>query len=173
MESNQNQPNKEMSLMEENIRTKGENAYYYAHKRIVDNRDNEQEKGIVIEGPGIITGGDPVKLASCDKKVEPIKENKKFTKYLFIDNDEYATVKIDLPDEIKEKVNLDCILWDLTEKSLSLKVNPIDNETYYLVVKKLFKKIVVEESNFKIVKGKIILNLKKKEVDEEWDKLTE
>ena len=44
-------------------------------------------------------------------------------------------------------------------------------DPYYLVVKKLFKKIVPEESKYKLNKGKIIINLKKKEEDEEWDKL--
>jgi hypothetical protein len=164
---------KQMSLMEENIKTKGENAYYYAHKRIVDERDNGSiEQGKVITGPGIITGGDPVKLGNSNKPIEIIKENKKFTKYIFIDDDENATVKIDLPEEIKDKVTLDTISWNLTDKSLDLKVSPIDSDPYYLSVKKLFKKIIPEECSFKIVKAKLVLNLKKKEKDDEWDKLT-
>ena len=39
-------------------------------------------------------------------------------------------------------------------------------------LKKLFKKIIPEESNYKIVKGKLILTLKKKSNEDEWDKLT-
>ena len=49
----------------------------------------------------------------------------------------------------------------MTDKSLDLKVSPIDSDPYYLSVKKLFKKIIPEECSFKIVKAKLVLNLKK------------
>lgn len=161
---------KKVSLLEENIKTKGENAYYYAHKRLVDNR-NSNEEGIIISGPGIITGGDPVLLAKSDKPAEVIKENKKFTQYHFSDDQEYATVKILLPDEIKEKVVLENVTCNFTEKTLDLIVYPADSDPYYFSVKKLHKKIVPEESKYKIVKGKLVLSLKKNDTEKEWEKL--
>ena len=163
---------KKVSLLEENIKTKGENAYYYAHKRIVDERNKtDKEEGITLTGPGIITGGDPVLLGTSNKPTEVIKENKKFTKYLFIDDDGFATIKIDLPEEIKDKLTSDDIKCSFTEKTLDLIASANGCDPYYLVVKKLFKKIVAEESKFKLNKGKIIINLKKKDADDEWDKL--
>lgn len=163
---------KKISLMEENIKTKGENAYYYAHKRIVDERNNtDKTEGITLTGPGIITGGDPVLLGASNKPVEVIKENKKFTKYLFIDDDDKATIKIEIPDELKDKSTLEDIKCTFTEKTIDLILSVKGYDPYYLVVKKLFKKIVPEESKYKLNKGKIIINLKKKEEDEEWDKL--
>lgn len=162
---------KKVSLLEENIMTKGENAYYYAHRRLVETRNNTDE-GQIITGPGIITGGDPVLLAKHDKPVEIIKENKKFIKYLFIDEDEVATVKIDLTDELKDKVTTENVNCTFKEKSLELTVSTPDTDTYYFTVTKLHAKIVAEESKFKINKGKLILSLKKAE-EKEWDKLTE
>lgn len=165
---------KNVSLLEENIKTKGENAYYYAHKRIVDDRNNNNvEQGKVISGPGIITGGDPVLLDVSNKPVEVIKENKKFTKYVFMDDEDYATLKIEFPEEIKTSVLIENVICEFTEKTLDIKVTPINFETYYFSVKKLHKKIVPEESKFKLSKDstKLIINLKKKEVETEWEKL--
>lgn len=162
---------KKMTLLEENIRTKGENAYYYAHKRIVDERDGNKEVGQTISGPGIITGGDPTLLHCSDKPVEVIKENKKFIKYVFIDDEGVATVKIELPEEYKEKATADWIKWTITEKSLDLVFTPIDADPYYFTVKKFFKKVIPDDCKYKISKGKIIITLKKKDSDDEWDKL--
>lgn len=160
---------KKMSLLEENIKTKGENAYYYAHKRLFD--DSENQQGIKIEGPGIITGGDPVLLGKQEKKAEVIKETKKFTKYIFYDDDSFATIKIELPEEIKTEVSNENVDVKFTEKTLDVKVTPNNSEPYFFAVKKLHKKIVPEESKFKLSKGKLIINLKKKDEDYEWDNL--
>lgn len=166
-----NSDEKKVSLLEENIMTKGENSYYYAHKRLVETRNNA-DQGQVITGPGIITGGDPVLLAVNDKPVEVIKENKKFTKYVFIDEEEVATVKIDLTDDLKDKVSAEDVNCVFKEKSLELTISAIGTDIYYFTVTKLHKKIVPEESKYKISKGKLILSLKKID-DTEWQKLTE
>jgi len=160
---------KKMSLLEENIKTKGENAYYYAHKRIFDPK--EPVDGKILEGPGIITGGDPVLLDKSLKTVEVIKENKKFTKYIFYDDDKFVRVKIELPENIKDKVTLDGIEVNYQEKSFDLRANIEDSDPYFFSIKKLFKKVIPEECITKLVKGKIVLSLKKKSEDEEWDKL--
>lgn len=170
------QDKKQMTLLEENIKTKGENAYYYAHKRIVDDRENGGNvSGKIISGPGIITGGDPVLLEVVNKPVEIIKENKKFIKYIFMDDDEMATVKIDFPDELKNLVKIEHVECKFGERSLDVKVSVDGKDPYYLCVKKLHKKIVPEECKYKLSKNldKLIINLKKKETESEWEKLTD
>jgi hypothetical protein len=160
---------KNVSALEHNIKTKGENSYYYAHGRKFENKDTEQGK--TIEGPGIITGGEPVLLAKTVQEVEVIKEPKKFTKFIFFDDGETVVMRIDLPDDIKDLVTDDCVDLKFTDKSFDLRVNVLNGEPYFYSVKKLFKKISPDESKFKLNKGKLSIVLKKKETDEEWDKL--
>jgi hypothetical protein len=160
---------KNVSALEHNIKTKGENSYYYAHGRKFENK--EQEQGKVIEGPGIITGGEPVLLAKQVKDVEVIKEPKKFTKFIFFDDGETVVMRIELPEEIKEAVTDDCVDVKFTDKSFDLRVNVPNGEPYFYSVKKTFKKISPDESKFKLFKGKLSIILKKKDSEEEWDKL--
>lgn len=176
MESIENNKKNEMSLLEENIRTKGENAYYYAHKSYVDSKNENLQKGQVVSGPGIITGGDPVLLEVKEKKEkEIIVENKKFTKYLFIDDGDKVQIKIEVPEEFINKLSLDIIVADIKERSINLTCDFGDKNVYYFVVKKLCKKVKSEESKVKLSKDnkKIIITLKKVDEDDEWEKLTD
>ena len=164
---------KNVSLLEENIKTKGENAYYYAHKRIVEDRNNQGQQGKTITGPGIITGGDPVLLDVSSKPVETIKENKKFTKYVFMDDDEQATIKIEFPEELKGSVEIENCSCVFTEKTMDIKVSTPGKDTYYFSVKKLHKKVIPDECKYKLSKdkAKLIVNLMKKDAETEWEKL--
>jgi len=163
--------NTNVSALEHNIKTKKESSYYYAHAYKFDKKEADNDAK-VISGPGIITGGDPVLLAKSVKSVEAIKETKIFTKYIFYDDDKFVVVKIDLPDEIKDVVKDDCIEINFHERALNMKVNIPDNDPYLFVVKKLNQKIIPEESSVKLVKSKIVLNIRKKDEDEEWNKLS-
>ena len=163
--------NVKMSALEANIRQKGETAYYYAHSYKFDNK-NSNEQGITITGPGIITGGDPVLLQKSKVNVEVIKENKKFTKLVFYDDDRNAVVKIEIPEEFVNLVTNECIDINFMERAIDLRVNIPNNEPYFWSNKKLFQKIVPEESTAKIVKGKVVLTLRKKNEDEEWNQLS-
>lgn len=158
-----------VSALEHNIKSKGEFSYYYAHGRKFENK--EQEQGKTIQGPGIITGGDPVLLEKSTKPVEIIKESKKFTKYAFYDDDKFVKIQIEIPAEIKEKVTDECINISFQEKSFDLKVDVPNSDPYLMSIKKLYQKIVPEESKAKIFKGKVVISLRKKNEDEEWDKL--
>jgi hypothetical protein len=157
------------SALEHNIKTKKENSYYYAHAYKFDSKTNEEGK--TLTGPGIITGGDPVLLGKAVKQIEVIKDNKKFTKLIFYDDDKFVVVKIDLLEDCKE-VTDDCLELNLQERSLDLKLNVPNSDPYFYTVKKLFQKIIPGESVAKIKNGKIIINLRKKNEDEEWSKLS-
>ncbi len=171
MEGSNVSNDKNVSALEHNIKTKKDCAYYYAHAYKFDKKEDEQNAQ-VISGPGIITGGDPVLLAKNSKPVEVKKEMKTFTKYIFYDDDKSAVVKITLPDEIKDLVTQDCIDMEFQERSINLRVNVPNQDSYFLVVKKLHKKIIPDESKVKLIKGKISINLRKKDEDDEWSKLT-
>jgi len=158
------------SALEHNIKSKGEYSYYYAHGRKFEKRDEEQGK--IIDGPGIITGGDPILLQVQKKEIEVIKETNKFTKYTLQDDDKFVKIRIELADNIKDKITDDCLIPEFEERSLNLRVNVINSDPYLFHVKKLYQKIVPLESNVKLIKGKIVITLKKKNEDEEWDKLT-
>jgi len=158
-----------VSALEHNIKSKGEFSYYYAHGRKFENR--EQEQGKIIEGPGIITGGDPVLLEKSSKTIEIIKEPKKFTKYSFYNDEKFVKIQIEIPTDIKDHISDDCINVNFQERSFDLKVDVPNSDPYLMSIKKLFQKIMPEESKAKIFKAKIIISLKKKNEDEEWDKL--
>jgi hypothetical protein len=160
-----------VSALEHNIKTKKENAYYYAHAYKFDKKETDPEAK-VISGPGIITGGDPVLLATQKKNIEILKEPKKFTKYIFYDDDKFVVVKIDLPEDVKDLITDDCLECQFSERSLDLKVTIPNGEPYIFNVKKLSQKIIPEESKVKLVKGKIVINIRKKDEDEEWSKLS-
>ena len=162
---------KNMSALEHNIKSKKENAYYYAHAYKYEGDKEKDPNAQVISGPGIITGGDPVLLQTTVKTVEVLKEPKKFTKYIFYDDDKFAVMKIDLPEDCKEVTN-ECVEIKFGERSFDLKVNVPNGEPYFYSVKKLFQKVIPEECKTKIVKGKLIVNIRKKNEDEEWTKLS-
>jgi hypothetical protein len=166
-----NTEDKTISALEHNIKTKKDNAYYYAHAYKFEKKDGEVDAK-TISGPGIITGGDPVLLAKTLKTTESYKEPKKFTKYIFYDDEKFVVVKIDLPDDCKDLITDDCVETNFQERSLDLKVVVPNSDPYLFSVKKLCQKIIPAESKFKLVKGKLVLNIKKKDEDEEWSKLS-
>ena len=87
-----------MCALEYDIKNKGENSYYYAHKSRFENKNNDPNAQ-TITGPGIITGGDPVLLHTEKKVVEVVKKPKAISKYQFYDDDKFAVVKIELPED--------------------------------------------------------------------------
>ena len=89
---NKEEKKKEMSALEYDIKNKGENSYYYAHK----NRFEEQNidpNAKTISGPGIITGGDPILLQTEKRTIEKVKEPKNISKYIFYDDDKSGNTK--------------------------------------------------------------------------------
>lgn len=166
---------KKMCALEYNIKNKGETSYYYAHKSKFESKDIDPNAK-TITGPGIITGGDPVLLQVEKKEVEVIKDPKQISKYIFYDDDKIAVVKMDIPDDAKE-VTEDCLESNFQPRSYYLKINVPNGDPYFFAVSKLFKKIEPAKSSIKIVKSKTgVKSLKimfaKKEIDEEWSKVS-
>ena len=165
-----------MCALEYDIRNKGENSYYYAHKSRFENK-NIDPNAKTITGPGIITGGTPVLLHTEQKVVENIKKPKSITTYQFYDDDKFAVVKIELPEDA-QGVTEEGINADFQKRTFNLTIKTPEGEIYIFKVTKLYLAIDPEKSNFKIVKSKsgkksIKINFAKVEIDEEWTKLSE
>ena len=165
-----------MCALEYDIKNKGENSYYYAHKSRFENK-NTDPNAKTITGPGIITGGDPVLLATEKKVVENVKKPKSISTYQFYDDDKFAVVKIELPSDA-QGVTEEGVKADFQKRAFNLTIKTPEGETYLFKVSKLYLAIDPEKSNFKIVKAKsgkksIKINFAKVEIDEEWTKLNE
>ena len=165
-----------MCALEYDIKNKGENSYYYAHKSRFENK-NTDPNAKTITGPGIITGGDPVLLATEKKVVENVKKPKSISTYQFYDDDKFAVVKIELPSDA-QGVTEEWVKADFQKRAFNLTIKTPEGETYLFKVSKLYLAIDPEKSNFKIVKAKsgkksIKINFAKVEIDEEWTKLNE
>ena len=165
-----------MCALEYDIKKKGENAYYYAHKSRFENK-NTDPNAKTITGPGIITGGDPVLLHTEHKPVEVEKKPKAISTYQFYDDDKFAVVKFELPEDA-QGVTEEGIKSDFQKRTFNLSIKTPDGETYIFKVTKLYLAIDPEKSNVKIVKSKtgkksIKINFAKVDIDEEWTKLNE
>ena len=160
------------SALEHNIKTKGENSYYYAHGKKYEPDQNNQPIGKIFEGEGLIYGGEPVLLNKKESVVQVIKPSNLITKYIIYDDESFTKIKIELPENIKDQVTIDSINAKFTECSLDLKVTVTNFDPFTLLIKKLFAGILPKESYAKLIKGKIIIGLKKIKEDEVWEKLT-
>ena len=165
---------KKMCALEHDIKNKGENSYYYAHKSRFENK-NIDPNAKTITGPGIITGGVPVLLATEQKVVENVKKPKSISTYQFYDDDKTAVVKIELPEDA-QGVTEEGINADFQKRAFNLTIKTPEGETYIFKVSKLYLAIDPEKSTVKIVKAKsgkksVKINFAKVEIDEEWTKL--
>ena len=165
-----------MCALEYDIKNKGENSYYYAHKSRFENKNNDPNAK-TITGPGIITGGDPVLLHTEKKVVEVVKKPKSISTYQFYDDDKFAVVKIELPEDA-QGVTEEGITSDFQKRSFNLTIKTPEGETYIFKVTKLYLAIDPKKSTVKILKSKsgkrsLKISFAKVEIDEEWTKLNE
>ena len=165
-----------MCALEYDIKKKGENAYYYAHKSRFENK-NVDPNAKTITGPGIITGGDPILLHTEKKVVEVVKTPKSISTYQFYDDDKFAVVKIELPEDA-QGVTEEGITSDFQKRSFNLTIKTPGGETYIFKVTKLYLAIDPKKSTVKILKSKsgkrsLKISFAKVEIDEEWTKLNE
>lgn len=163
-----------MCALEYDIKNKGENSYYYAHKSRFENK-NLDPNAKTITGPGIITGGDPVLLHTEQKVVENEKKPKPISTYQFYDDDKIAVVKIELPEDA-QGVTEEGLDSNFSKRAYNLTIKTPGGERYIFKVTKLYLAIVPEKSTIKIVKAKsgkksVKICFAKEDMDEEWTKL--
>ena len=165
-----------MCALEYDIKNKGENSYYYAHKSRFENK-NTDPNAKTITGPGIITGGVPVLLHTEQKVIEQIKKPKAISTYQFYDDDKFAVVKFELPEDA-QGITEEGLTSDFQKRAFNLTIKTPEGETYIFKVTKLYLAIDPKNSTVKIVKAKsgkksIKINFAKVDIDEEWTKLNE
>jgi hypothetical protein len=152
------------NALQESIKRRGDKSYYYAHApRNVDDPSTAK----ILEGEGIVTGGDPKLLVSDIPKPEQPKHLVNIRNYNWGDEDD--KVEISTPfDGISE--SLDVLI---TTDSVQATFNTERNETKKLLIKPLNKSVIPETSSYRITRrNKLIITLAKMDPDATWYQLT-
>lgn len=174
-ELKQEEPEKKnICALEYNIKNKGENSYYYAHKARFEPETGDPN-AIKIKGPGIITGGTPELLLTEKRKIVEEKKPKAISSYQFYDDDKTAVVKIELQKDAEDALE-EGITVDFQKRSFNMSIKTPQGNTFIFKVDKLFMDIVPEKSGYKLFtnkQGKKIIKISfyKMDIDEEWTKL--
>mmetsp|Transcript_80745 Transcript_80745/g.127547 ORF Transcript_80745/g.127547 Transcript_80745/m.127547 type:complete len:193 (+) Transcript_80745:30-608(+) len=157
--------NAEASALRENIQKKGENAYYYAHNRKFEIPPDAK----VISGPGLVTGGPPVKLdieangSPAEKRVEAIRS------FSWTDDGGKVKIYLQLPEgTLQDASQVTC---DFQDRSFHLQV-ACGNVTYMCKMDPLYGDIVPDACSYRsnMEKSKVTVTVKKKK-DQTWYEL--
>jgi hypothetical protein len=149
------------------IETYGSNSYYYAHSKSKEFVVPENAK--VVEGPGIITGGSPVKIGDGEP-VQPSTIRRKIEKYSWCDDDSKVRVYIDdphiLPHIVENDSNVSC---KFNHRSLIVEVNASNVHRFAFDIHELNEEIDPISSSFKVSPGKrITITMVKKNPETKW-----
>ncbi|KAK6588365.1 hypothetical protein RS030_6845 [Cryptosporidium xiaoi] len=178
---------KKLSALRSNIKEKGDFSYYYAHK----NNNNDLKDAKIFQGPGIVTGGQPILLHSGEDESNgestnsSSKENGiKISKYSWSDckdSIEIYIMKDDLPKMIPNKPEItiqDKPKLEVTSNSISLEiiVNNIscNSKVHKLIlnISNLSNLIDPEISRVKVSDKKITVICFKDDSETKWFSLT-
>jgi CS domain len=151
------------NALQESIKTRGDKSYYYAHApRNVD----DPSLAKVLEGEGIVTGGDPKLLVKDVPRQEPVRRVTNIKNYAWHDDDDKVVISVPF-DDTQDKIKISFGTDDL---ELIYEVSEL--ETRKLIIKSLNKNIVPDSCSYKIRKGKLNITLVKEDTDQTWYQLT-
>ncbi|OMJ80331.1 hypothetical protein SteCoe_19429 [Stentor coeruleus] len=151
------------NALQESIKRKGDKSYYYAHApRNVD----DPTLATIIEGEGIVTGGDPKLLVKDLPKMEPVKQVINIRNYHWHDDDD--KIRVSTPFEDTE----DKVTVKFEKEGFELIHEASPTETRKLIIKSLNKPINPEASSYRIRNRKVVIILMKEDVDSTWYNLT-
>jgi hypothetical protein len=157
------------SKLRQSIETFGSNSYYYAHSKSREFVVPEGAK--VVEGPGIITGGAPVKIGEGEVQ-DRTRFKRRIEKYAWADEGDKVRIYVD-------DANILPLIADSTEavscnfdfKSMSLEVTQNDFVYFALDIPEFPEEIDPSESSYRVSLGKrVTVTLRKKE-DKKWYEL--
>eukprot|EP00440_Ansanella_granifera_P059136 gb/GFBE01064100.1/.p1 GENE.gb/GFBE01064100.1/~~gb/GFBE01064100.1/.p1 ORF type:complete len:192 (+),score=42.39 gb/GFBE01064100.1/:1-576(+) len=157
------------SALRQNIEKKGENAYYYAHNRKFEVPADAK----VVSGPGLVTGGAPVKLEtaaadanSSEQKTQAIRN------FSWADDGAKVKIYLQLPEGVlRDSSQVTC---DFDSRSFHAKVaSQKSGAVHAFKAEPLTGEIVPEKSTFKAntEKARVTVTLQKKKRDEAWHEL--
>jgi len=157
---------KSSSALRENIKTKGHYSYYYAHAKKPGEELDPNAK--ILEGEGIVTGGPPKLISiqegsSADNKKVEQKQPKRITKYAWHD-DGAKGVKLYIEfgeNKIEGKIVEEMVDFILKETELKVKIVDENGDESVLHFPKLFDKVNVHSSHYKIRGSKVVVTLLK------------
>lgn len=149
-----------------NIKQKGENSYYYAHQ---PRAQMDPVDAIVLEGDGIITGGDP-RLVQVQERTTHTVNVVPIRNYSWADETSTVLVIITfLNGGALTSDQVDC-RFDTKRVSLSVRVNEL--EEHKLILRRLCHSIVPDQCKFRVKNNRVTLVLKK-ETEMKWFSLVE
>lgn len=151
------------------IETYGSNSYYYAHRK--SKEFAVPDGAIVVEGPGIITGGAPVRLeASAGSETSVFR--RKIEKYSWSDDGDNVRIYVDdpniLPCIADSEESVSC---NFQPKSLCLEIRQSCSVVFGLDINTLNDEIDPTESSFKVSLGKRVTVTLKKANAAKWSSL--
>lgn len=167
---------KELSALRSNIKEKGEFSYYYAHKK---NNSHDLGDAKIFQGPGIVTGGEPILLHKDEdsKELAPTRPRiVQIKKYSWSDCGDSIEIYISLQNladlassksalEISGKPSL-----EVTSNSVSLEVSSESN-TFVLKIANLSNPIDTQLSRVKVSAKRITVICFKECSELKWNSL--
>lgn len=165
-------PRRLSSALQENILQKGENAYYYAHSR----KFEVPENATVVSGPGLVTGGAPVRLGVEKIEVEDVR-SEIIQDFSWADDGHRAKIYVQLPPRAmcsSPKANCEfskravSLTVDCSDTSMVSDAKPSRAFRYVCKIDPLNADVVPAEcSHHMNDKGKVTIVLHKK-VSSKW-----
>ena len=151
------------------IDTYGTNSYYYAHKKSKEFIIPDGAK--VVEGPGIITGGTPVKIAD-GTPIGRVVVRRKIEKYSWCDDGSKVRIYIDDPSILPLiSESGDAVSSSFESQSLSVEVRQSDDILFCLEIPSLSDEVDPAKSSHKVSVGKRITVTLTKKGDQKWYEL--
>jgi hypothetical protein len=156
------------SKLRNSIETYGSNSYYYAHKK--SKEFVVPADAIVVEGPGIITGGAPVKLSEgTPLQPSPSKIRKRVDKYAWCDEGDKVRIYIDDPNILPLITDSqEAVACSFDRQSMTLEVTESSSVVFVLEIQELAEEIDPSESQYRVSLGKRITVTLKKKDDKKW-----
>lgn len=151
------------NALQESIKRRGDKSYYYAH---APRNTDDPSTAKILEGEGIVTGGDPKLLIADVTKPDQPKQLINIRNYNWADEDD--NIELSTPfDGIESTLDV-----QIAKDSVQVTFNTEANETKKLLVKNLNKPVKPESSSFRIRRNKVIITLAKEDPDATWYQLT-
>lgn len=166
---------KELSALRSNIKEKGEFSYYYAHK----NNSHDLGDAKVFQGPGIVTGGEPVLLHKDEDSKEPVPgkpRSVQVKKYSWSDCGDSIEIYIslqDLADSTSSKSAVEISgnpSLEVTSNSVALEVSS-ENNTFVFKITNLSNPIDTQLSRVKVSAKRITVICFKEDSELKWNSL--